>query len=398
MEKKKRCNLCGAKLKGDICSECGYNNAAYNYKVNSAEDYCTHSSSETFYSGREHQEHTNPEADPPSMDSWDYSQLEEMLGEEYGEEQESTPNEAPVTYGLNEKRTEKKKKKGKWVKWLVLICFLPTILELITGLVGNVMESDIWKQAGEIFTDEKNSVENAGNPEITAEYEKASAQEAAEELPAGEAQVQHPKEVSEEPAMAAAGGNIQISLGPGIYMAGLHLPAGIYDAELVSGSGSVYVQNMEENYWESDYLYERSSKKEQKMEDLRLTQGTLIKITDELWMNLSTQESQGYLADTTDWENFLTDPVKVRDGMIAGEDFPAGTYCLTCTSREQGTAMLIYKYLDHSGYEDYEQIMFFEGTDRVENITFAEGDVLMELNCEITLIPAEFDLSDTVVW
>ena len=33
-----------------------------------------------------------------------------------------------------------------------------------------------------------------------------------------------------------------------------------------------------------------------------------------------------------------------------------------------------------------------------ENITFAEGDVLMKLNCEITLTPAEFDLSDTVVW
>ena len=398
MAKKKRCNLCGAKLKGDICSECGYNNAAYNYKVNSAEDYCTHSSSETFYSGREHQEHTDPEAASSSMDSWDYSHLEEMLGEEYGEKQESTPNEAPVTYGLNEKRTEKKKKKGKWVKWLVLICFLPTILELIAGLVGSVMESDIWEQVEESFTDEKNSGENTGNPEMTAEYENVSAQEAAEKLPAGEAQKQSQTEASEEPAMASVGGNMQINLGPGIYMAGLHLPAGIYDAELVSGSGSVYVQNMEENYWESDYLYERSSKKEQKMEDLRLTRGTMIKITDELWMNLSTGESQGYLADTTDWENSLTDPVKVQDGMTAGEDFPAGTYCLTCTSREQGTAMLIFKYLDYSGYEDYEQIMFYEGTDRVENITFAEGDVLMKLNCEITLTPAEFDLSDTVVW
>lgn len=389
MARKKRCNLCGAKLKGDICQECGYNNAAYDYKVNSSEDYCGHSSSETFYDKADHKEHA-----AGSADSWDYSHIEDLLGKEYGTEEAATPNEAPVTYGLNEERSQKKKKKRRWVKWLVFACFLPTIIELIGGLIFNVVEYGIVERVEEKV--EVTPVEevptipesNASLPDAMELLEKVLAEsekQSSEEKPEG----------AEEPVMTVAEGEYQTELKAGIYMAGLHIPAGVYDAQLVSGSGSIYIRNMDTDYWESDYLYEGSSKKEKQMKDLELTAGTQIKIMDELVMEFTTEESQGYLAE---WENQqMLKMVSVADGMIAGEHFEAGTYDVICSLEDNGIGMLVRKFQSYYGDEELEQMMFYEENTEFKNLTLEEGDMILTLNCEIELRPADYDLSGILV-
>lgn len=367
MARKKRCNLCGAKLKGDVCQECGYNNAAYDYKINSSETYCSHSSSETFYDKEDHQEHS-----PDSTDSWDYSHIEELLGKDYGPKEDPNLNEAPVTYGLNEERPkQKKKKKRKWLKWLVLIWFLPTIFELIGALVYNVAETGILERV---------EIEEVVRMEETpADQEKQN--EALQELPVS---------VRED-------GSYQTELKAGIYMAGLHLPAGIYDAKLISGSGIVEIRNMEANYWESEYLYENSSKKERTMKKLELTAGTQIRIMDDLVLEFVTEESQGYLPEL-EVEQVLT-TVNVADGMVGGEDFEVGTYDVHCVTEENRNGRLLRKFRNYYGEEALEEILFLEGNMEFQNLSISEGDILLTLNCEITLQPAEYDLSGfSVAW
>lgn len=362
MARKKRCNLCGAKLKGDICQECGYNNAAYDYKINETEDYCSHSSSETFYDEKDHAEHA------ALADSWDYSHIEDLLERDYGTKEEPTPNEAPVTYGLNEERPKKKKRKMKWLKWLIILWLLPTIFELVAALIYNVKEAGSVKRV-------KVNVENA--KEVLPE--KVSTEKV------------HPVEVG------ISSGEYRTTLSPGIYMAGLHLPAGMYDAQLISGHGTVYIRNMETNYWESSYLYENSSERERKLTKLELSAGTQIKIMDELVMEFSTENNQGYFTDREEQKGL--DTVALADGMVAGEHFVEGTYQVICKAVDDGMGFLVRKYENYFGEEALEQIMFSEESMNFENLTLEKGDMLLTLNCEVMLRPAEYGLlGEEVAW
>lgn len=85
--------------------------------------------------------------------------------------------------------------------------------------------------------------------------------------------------------------------------------------------------------------------------------------------------------------------------MIAGEDFTPGTYKVCCTPGEGSIGMLIRKFRNYYGEEELEQIMFCEGNMEFQNLTLEEGDLLLTLNCEIQMQPAEYDLSGmSVIW
>lgn len=376
MARKKRCNLCGAKLKGNICHECGYNNAAYDYKVNEAGDYCSHSSSETFYDEKDHADHSEP------VDSWDYSHIEELLEKDYGSKEAktsneaATPNEAPVTYGLNKERPKKKKRKIKWLKWVIIIWLLPTIFELVAGLIYSVQKSVITEQV-KVRVEQKPEIMPEVTPEVTEEEELSQAEEAFD--------------------LNGAGGAYKATLSQGIYMAGLHLPIGVYDAQLISGHGTVYIRNMETNYWESNYLYENSSEREKKLKKLELSAGTQIKIMDEMVMEFATENNQGYFAERMAQKELS--PIALADGMVAGEHFEEGTYHVVCKAIDDGMGFLVRKYDNYFGEEELEQIMFTEENKRFENLTLEEGDMLLTLNCEVMFQPAEYGLlGQEVAW
>lgn len=196
---------------------------------------------------------------------------------------------------------------------------------------------------------------------------------------------------------AENGGPFETVLGPGLYVAGIQIPAGFYYGELVSGSGSVCVWNDENSYWESSYLYEDGGKDSRIMKELELSAGTVLKIMDEAQLAISAKSNEGYMQRE---DNQLTEVITVADGMVAGEDFPAGTYRVYDQTPEGvysgGLRTLVHKY--DSSYDDerVENIIFTEKSGEYQNLILKEGDVLVKLNCDIVLEPAEYEISELV--
>lgn len=355
-KKVKRCNLCGAKLSGDVCGECGYNNAAYSYDVNDRGEYCTHSSSEQFFDEEDHWKHMDPEIE--MKDKWDYSQIEEQDDNEFEKQYDSQPNKAPVTYGLNEKRRKKKKSGRGKLFWIVLMIWLVSNgIGILRGIVEGIIDD-----YGESYRD-YDSVTEAVTEEEDAEKTRIVYQD---------------------------GKEFEARLHSGNYVAGVQIPVGIYQVNWVSGDGFFRVWNPETYYWESLYMYETDSDEKQNLQEVELTEGTMLQVEYLLAVDLTTEDSEGYVERK---ENSLTETIKVEDGMKAGIDFPAGTYRAICENGAYHSSLLI-KHYSAAEYEMAAMVEFPEGRSEYQNLILTEGDLLVTINGDITLEPAEYDLSD----
>ena len=377
-KKVKRCNLCGAKLSGDICSECGYNNAAYTYDINEKGEYCTHSSTETFFDEEDHWKHMDPdvsdrqdnvgnEGKSPQNETWDYSQVEDAKNRDFEKKYSSVPKKEPVTYGLNKERRERRRSIKKMLIWLVLLTWgIPLVIEIIIMLVSShALEGFFSASNG------SKQVEEIGDTRLYGNDDEASGK--------GESEI--PIQGDEDKYV--------VWLGQGIYIAGLQLPLGTYDIQSVSGYGTVRIWNNDSFYWDTEFFYEEDAG-EKTMEDVPLTLGTVIRVNGNLEIEAATRDSDGFLDRK---ENALTESVEVKDGMIVGKELPAGTYRAYRTGGE-GRGSLIIKYASGNEGESASSIEFSDESEEFENLVLTEGSMLMTLNCEITLEPAEYDLSD----
>lgn len=386
MRKRRRCNLCGAKLEGDICKECGYNNAAYDYKVNQSIDSCRHSSSEKYYDKEDHETHSSGENIKfdysenwqENTERWaDFSEKysgAESSGDTGYSASDPKPGKDTVTYGLNENRKDRKKKKTKpgWITIFIVACAV-----CVTGISKEVL-------------DELHSVKVSYFDDIWVsedDFEEVSE----EERPAEEAAEK--KQPSAKLILAAGEKSFQETYGPGLYVAGIHFPAGTYDAEWIGGSGSLFCWNQSRNYWDGDYLYEDEGTVHQGMEGLELKAGTLLSVGSTLQISLSTSEADGYLAQLPRGEKGET--VTLDEVNIVGQTLKAGTYRVRASMVSgEVESQLLYTYIAGSDTKRSAVIDFREECDIYENLILRDGDVLIPMNCEITLIPADYDLNE----
>ena len=378
-KKVKRCNLCGAKLNGDICSECGYNNAAYTYDINEKGEYCTHSSAETFFNEEDHWRHMDPEVSDrqenpgterksAQNDTWDYSKVEDAQNRDFEKKYSSVPNKEPVTYGLNEARKGRRRNLKKILVWLVVLTWgIPFLVEIIIMLVSSHALQGFFSSMNTVSQEEE--IDNTrlyGN-----DHEEAGEKEK-NEIPVRE-----------------DGETYEVSLGQGIYIAGIQLPLGNYDIQSIRGYGTVQVWNNDSFYWNTEFFYDDDAG-EKTMEDVPLTQDTVILVNGSLQIEAVTRASNGYLDRK---ENSLTGSVKVEDGAVVGRDLPAGTYRAFRTGGEESGSLVI-KYGSGNEGERASLIDFSDEAEQFENLVLTEGSMLMTLNCGVTLEPAEYDLSD----
>lgn len=149
--------------------------------------------------------------------------------------------------------------------------------------------------------------------------------------------------------LSAEGEAFSITLEPGAYQAGIHLPEGNYQVILEEGSGSVMV-NDEENsiyIWQSMGTDEEFDEVEQ-WEDVRVYQGADIEVTGDVRVFFETENGQ-LDSMAAMQENPLTEDVLLKKGveLTAGEDFPAGVYDLKSMGEWTSVRYKVPLYTDY---------------------------------------------------
>lgn len=188
--------------------------------------------------------------------------------------------------------------------------------------------------------------------------------------------------------MPDEGEAFKVVLEPGIYKVGAHIPAGFYEAEIVSGDYG-YVSIDDHSNW--IYHTENIGYEEQNIVyDLRLYDGAYFTVSSNITVNIYTDNAQPITASPL--TNPLTQPVTARGEMVAGEDFEAGVYDIVYQPAEgYEYGYVEYTVTDEEGY-DYSWSVYFDsdiGAEIFHNLALPEGAVINIGELEnVTLVPS----------
>lgn len=195
-----------------------------------------------------------------------------------------------------------------------------------------------------------------------------------------ESEYSDPYEFAER-ELSETGEHYETELEKGEYLIGVHLPEGVYTAELSEGSGSFNLDDFENGI----YLWQAFGAEEEYDEvemlgDIRLYTGARITVDDGVVLQMVTENGQTEQMETM--ANPLTETVALEkdETLLVGDDFPAGVYDISDAS---GWAVLNCKVPDQD-YEDgfYEKTYWLSEDERdniYRNIYLTEG---MEITAE----------------
>ncbi|MBQ8803166.1 MAG: hypothetical protein IJZ53_06015 [Tyzzerella sp.] len=189
-------------------------------------------------------------------------------------------------------------------------------------------------------------------------------------------------------AMPDEGEAFKVVLEPGIYKVGAHIPAGFYNAELVSGNyGYISIDDYDNwiyhtenmNYQDKSIVY-----------DLRLYDGAYFTVSSNITVNIYAENAQPITA--VPQTNPLTQSVAAKGEMTAGEDFEAGMYDIVYQPAEgYEYGYVEYTVSDEEGY-DYSWSVYFDsdvGAEIFHNVALPKGATINIGELEnITLVPS----------
>lgn len=136
------------------------------------------------------------------------------------------------------------------------------------------------------------------------------------------------------------GDEYYITLYPGAYVVGTHIPEGTYEAYLNEGqSGYVEIRDAANDI----YIFEKLGEKEEQesVADLRLYQGGYFVVSTGIVVELESANVQS--TDMISVQNYLAaEPVIVKEKMVVGEDFPGSAYDILYTPADQHEAGSLY--------------------------------------------------------
>lgn len=132
------------------------------------------------------------------------------------------------------------------------------------------------------------------------------------------------RELSEE------GEDFEIVLEPGRYEVGVHIPEGVYTAEVEERrSGYVNLNDSENDIY---YFIDFQQGNETRQEDIRLYDGAMFEVSQRLKVKMYSENAQTVSMHTR--ENPLVQEVTVTSHATSGVDFEPGTYDITFTATE----------------------------------------------------------------
>lgn len=366
----KKCTLCGSRLDGrGVCTECGLDNSKSekNYRINQG-------SCDGMPLTHVHEEERSAQKESHRTDPARHSGLGTQSGEarRTGPARQSAPakqsgmarwSESAKRSGTAQSNTyykAKRQKKGKsgaakWVAMTVIIvavCIGITLIAVFSGMENSGMfhSSDNWQE---------DSYEVSADP-----YEYLT-----EELPAGGTSVEYP-------------------LSSGRYIAGVHIPAGNYVAEVQDEFDVVQVWDYENGI----YLYEYEGKDEGNyLNDLRIFPGAVVTVSSRTTIMFASENAQ--TEGMGGEENPLSASYHMKGGesWVAGEDFEAGSYDLTVSGDYGQIEISIYDENGNVFEIDYLD-MGVQGSDGTtcKNVVFPEGaQISCDADIGIEMTPGE---------
>ena len=290
---KKRCTLCGGRLSGNICTECGLDNSKNDEQY---EDMLNKSICDGEPLTHIHEDPGNPSS------YMSEEQLAERAkrAEQKAERSVNKPRKQNYTYSAAGKQKKKMKKNAWPVIFLVIVLVISVAPALFIGIksafLSNTYEvSEIWDAS------EDGRYENVL-------YDLSDDGETREEI-----------------------------LYAGEYVVGVHIPEGTYTIKYpeMNGDCTLNVKDAANGIYMYKHLLSVDQMKAEledvyedvvnQITDMRLYRGAKLEISGDGYLNFYTDNAQP-MEDGMD--NPLTEEVRITEGqvMTAGTDFPAGVY------------------------------------------------------------------------
>ncbi|MBO5460802.1 MAG: hypothetical protein J5983_03270 [Ruminococcus sp.] len=368
--KKNRCHLCGARLHGGYCQDCGFDVARtekIRYRLNESDSIITFNgknvSGRKIRSMKQSSENAIPEtvvnpAKPVKTIRQNISQPQNVIpkAQKYQFVNQTQPVKLQKTV-----KVRSGKKKG--IAAVIILIFVFTVLINFFTIIRN--ETEYY--GDEVYYDSSYDYDYEETEYDPYEY------------------------VTRE--LSDVGETADVTLESGEYLVGVHLPEGNYTVFLGNGSGYFSV-NDEEN---GIYLWESFGENEEYdeilvMEDVRLYQNARISVSEDLRLELSTENAQ--TQNMSYLENPLTEEVYIDAGntLTAGIDFPAGVY-----DAEYVDEIVWASYKIPANPEWYEEkyvehYFWIDPSDSVgayRNVVLPEGTQITAEDADLKLIPSE---------
>ena len=370
----KRCSLCGGKLKGNICTECGLDNSKSD--ANYVSSGSTHHLGEELT--HEHKDNENPMAGKTVTREWinqekkaekarkqgtkkTASQTYQSAGglsSTYQSAGSSSSTYQSGTYSSQSKERRKRSFGGK----LITIIIVLSICSSIFGAIKDDFED--WSSEHDYSWEEN-------TPETESDYDPYEYAE---------------RELSDD------GEVYDIDLTAGVYKGGVHIPEGSYTVSFIPEAGNEENSYMEltlDDYDNSIYMHEYFSEGETvEMEDLRVYEDAVIEIEGRGTFSFHSENAQ--TEDMSSISNPNTKSYEVKESFEVGKDVIPGVYDVIC---ESGSGIFDYTVEDKDGYQTYcgkligDARSGFAG--ELKNIVLPEGVTVEITGMTVKLVPSE---------
>lgn len=285
----KKCSLCGGNLTDNKCEFCGMDNSVYD------RDYMS-----------------NPYRIPPSDPDPKPARHTSVHKTRLHRTGQSTGS-GPGSHASVQPKEIRKKFKGSNNSGQKLVVVIIVILILaVIFLPALIQLGSTWLESSPIPEDVSSwldfSDDDYDDPYITDEYDPY---------------VYATREIPE------TGDTYETVLGHGFYQVGVHIPEGVYHAELIEGSGILSILDEDNMIYDSVWFGPDEEWDEVTEQDgLRLYSGAQIEVYDKVLLKLTTANAQPYTKELT--ANPLTETITLDEGVYTvGEgELPEGIYDL----------------------------------------------------------------------
>lgn len=271
---KKRCSLCGGKLIDNKCTLCGLDNSKSdeNYKMNTS-----------------------------SCDGQPLTHVHEVQEAEYDAKKKEKMNNRKKVEAAVDKSGGKKKK-----------MWMPIFMAVMILVGANTIITNVWK-----------AIDSDGNLDFhmgEEDYDSEGSYEYEEDYDYREHLYDFvTRDLAEE------GEVYEEELSPGQYIVGIHIPEGTYHVDKLTVQNETQDSYLVlDDFENSIYLGEDFSDPKKEVSDLRCYSGAIIKISGDKKLHFYSENAQ--ISAMTGVENPLKEAVEVKNGWVAGIDFPAGAY------------------------------------------------------------------------
>lgn len=368
-----RCGLCGGKLSGGKCLLCGLDNSIYGRErmwqeeaarqeareagvSRTSRTYREAAAAKSSSTGKKQSgsgQHIRPQSGEYGK-SGPYSGARSSAGSYAGSSHTGTARSVKQPAGgaaadkFNPVQASRKKRGGEKrgritgsiVLIIVLLSFAPGVMNILESLNSDADTSDsiVDFSADDTYYDDSVFNDYQYIFEDADPYEYVQREIAAE----GEAR--------------------ELLLGGGFYRTGVHIPEGVYRAELVAGNGEISVRDETNSIYMHIYFGEDEEYGEvTAQDDIRLYNGAELEISGGLIVRLITENAQPFAQETA--ENPLTQQTILAEGEYSAGDggLPEGIYDISAkTGDDDGYGYTSVSLLYPNGYSAY---MWIDGPD-----------------------------------